>query len=122
MEDNKYPMVMAEGDRNWLRYCGFLDLTIEEFMAIQQALLLQQLNDIAQSPLGRKILGNKIPTSVGDFRESIPLTTYSDYLPELEQGHEDSLPDKPYVWAHTSGSSGFIDIPYTLQFYNQLLE
>jgi hypothetical protein len=122
MESIKYQMVRSEHDRFWTKYCGFLDLSVEEFMAIQQALLLQQLSEIARCPLGRKLMGNKIPTRVDEFRKSIPLTTYEDYLPDLEQGNEGSLPEKPYVWAHTSGSSGFKQVPYTLQFYNEVLD
>ena len=30
-------------DEFWQRYCGFLDLSIDEFMTIQQRLLTEQL-------------------------------------------------------------------------------
>lgn len=118
----KYPMVKSENDRFWQKYCGFLDLSIENFMAIQQALLSQQLTDIAQSPIGRKLLGEKTPPSVNDFREAIPLTTYEDYLPDLESSDGALLPEEPYVWAHTSAPGGFKQVPYTLSFYNHVLD
>ena len=102
---------------------GFFCLSIEQFMTIQQALLLPQLRQVARCPLGRRLIGKNIPTSVDEFRNFVPLTTYDDYLPDLEQGNEDSLPDKPYVWVHTSGaSSSFKRVPYTLQFYNKQLD
>ncbi len=122
MKGFMYPMVRSEYDKFWVKYCGFLDLSIEQFMTIQQALLLQQLQEVAYSPLGRRFLGKKIPTTLDEFRESVPLTIYEDYLPELEQSNGNSLPEKPYTWAHTSNSSGFKRIPYTLQFYNALLD
>ena len=102
---------------------GFFDLSIEQFMTIQQALLLPQLQQIARCPLGRRLIGRNIPTSVDEFRDLVPLTTYDDYLPDLEQGNEDSLPEKPYVWVHTSGdSTSFKRVPYTLGFYNRQLD
>jgi len=122
MEGMKYPMVMSEYDRFWVRYCGFLDLSLQEFMTIQQSLLLQQLQEVSRCPLGRRLIGNNIPASVDDFRESVPLTTYEDYLPELEQRDEDSLCEKPYIWAHTSSSPAYKQVPYTPQFYDETLD
>ena len=92
-------------------------------MAIQEALVLQQLPRVANSNLGKRLIGERIPASVDEFRHTVPLTTYDDYLPDLEEGNGDSLPEKPYIWAHTSGASAtFKRVPYTLQFYNQTLE
>ena len=92
-------------------------------MAIQEALVLQQLPRVANSNLGKRLIGERIPASVDEFRHTVPLTTYDDYLPDLEEGNGDSLPEKPYIWAHTSGASAtFKRVPYTLQFYNRTLE
>ena len=33
----------------WKEYCGFLDLTIEEFMAIQNRLMLEQISKGTES-------------------------------------------------------------------------
>ncbi len=118
----RYPMVMSESDRVWKKYCGFYSLYIEQFMAIQERLLLQQLKQIAGSALGEKLIGRKMPASVEEFRRYVPLTTYEDYLPELEKGNEGFLLGKPYAWAHTSGASGtFKQVPYTLEFYESAL-
>ncbi len=123
MESIKYPMVKSEYDRFWQKYCGFLDQSLEQFMIIQEALLMQQLQQIARCRLGERIIGKKVPTRVDEFRYSVPLTTYEDYTFDLEQGNEDSLPEKPYVWAHTSGPSGsFKRVPYTFQFYSRLMD
>jgi len=123
MRDIRNPMVRSEGDRFWEKYCGFLDLSLNKFMAIQQALLLQQLQRLADCPLGRKLMGDKIPKSVDEFRNSVPLTSYNDYLPELEEENGHSLPGEPYVWAHTSYTAGsFKKVPYTRAFYDRLLD
>ncbi len=118
----KYPMVKSEYDRFWQRYCGFLDLSLDHFMAIQHALLAQQLKEVAEFPVMRKIMGDSLPSTVEGFRRSAPLTTYEDYLPELELDDASKLPAKPYVWAHTSGPHGFKKVPYTLSFYNRMLD
>ncbi len=118
----KYPMVKSENDRFWQKYCGFLDLSIENFMAIQYALLSQQLTEVAHSSMARKLLGGKTPPSVDGFRDAIPVTTYEDYLPDLESGDEALLAEKPYIWAHTSAAGGFKQVPYTLSFYNHVLD
>ena len=67
---------------------------------------MEQLDLLGKCELGRKLLGGKAPASVEEFRRSVPLTTYEDYLPYLTERREDVLPAKPYVWARTSGRSG----------------
>jgi len=98
----------------WQRYCGFLDLSLHEFMRIQELLLLEEIELVADSPLGRRIMNNKQPTSVAEFRRIVPLTTYKDYAPYIGDRQEDALAEKPYLWGHTSGRGGSIKwIPCT---------
>ncbi len=47
MESIRYPVVKSESDRVWMKYCGFYGLSIEQFMTIQERLLLQQLEQVA---------------------------------------------------------------------------
>ena len=116
-------MIKSEDDKSWAKYCGFLDLSLEQFMTIQETMLLEQLQKYGRTPLEQRIIGNTIPSTMNDFIKSTPLTTYSDYLPEMGINNEDWLPEKPYVWAHTSGQgTSFMNIPYTLRFYNRLLD
>lgn len=116
-------MIKSGDDKTWAKYCGFFDLSLEQFMTIQETMLLEHLQRIGNTALEKRIIGDKVPTSVTDFRKSIPLTTYGSYLPELGINNEDALPEKPYVWVHTSGQgTSFLDIPYTLRFYNRLLD
>lgn len=94
----------------WQMCCGFLDLNIDQFMAIQKRLLLEQIELLNNSFIGRKIFGGTIPQDVEEFRKRAPLTTYKDYCPELSERREDALPVKPMYWEHTSGRSA--DYPF----------
>ncbi len=93
-------------DEFWQRYCGFLNLSIEEFMAIQDRLLAEQLQLLAGCELGRKIFGKDVPVTPEEFRRVAPITTYQDYVPYLTEQQDDALPVKPVAWVRTSGSTG----------------
>jgi hypothetical protein len=107
----------------WTKYCGFLDLNLKEFMNIQERLLLEQISILSKSPLGRMFFQGKVPESIEEFRRIVPVTTYEDYEPYLEEKRDEILPQKAYLWAHTSGRSGRSKwIPYTKQAYLRLGE
>ncbi len=98
----------------WQKYCGFLDLSLDESMVIQKHLLMEEIDLIFKSELGRKMMGNVKPQSVEEFRQLVPLTTYEDYCPELVEKREDVLAEKPFCWVNTSGRGGtFKWVPYT---------
>ena len=90
----------------WQMCCGFLSLNLEQFMTIQKRLLLEQIELLNRCVLGKKIMRGAKPETMEEFREQVPLTTYADYCPELEERREDVLPVKPTSWVHTSGRSG----------------
>jgi len=90
----------------WQRCCGFIDLSMDEFMAIQKRLLLEQLELLKRCELGRYIVNGANPYTVEEFREQVPMTTYADYCPVLLEQREDTLPAKPVLWVQTSGRSG----------------
>jgi hypothetical protein len=103
-----------DSEELWKRYCGFLDLSVEDFLQIQRSLLAEELPLVADSTLGRKILGARPPLTIEEFRQSVPFTTYSDYEPYLSEQREDALAAKPAVWCHSSGRSGkFKWIPHS---------
>ena len=107
----------------WHMCCGFVDLNLEQFMTIQQRLLLEQITLLNRCQLGRKIMGSAIPETIKDFRARVPLTTYSDYCPELLEMEEDVLPGKPVLWQHTSGKTGEYSckwVPLTERFCEEL--
>ena len=90
----------------WRRCCGFIDLSLEDFMRIQRRLLLEQLELLKKCELGRYIINGANPSNLEEFRERIPLTTYDDYAPYLLEQREDVLPEKAALWQYTSGKSG----------------
>ena len=107
----------------WTKYLGFFDLSIDEYMEIQERLLLEQLDLLGKSMMGRMLMGDVIPTSIEEFREIVPLTTYGDYQEYLEEKRTDVLPREPVTWAHTSGKSGEFRwkwTPYTKKMYDRL--
>ena len=65
----------------WKRCCGFIDLSIEDFMRIQRRLLLEQLELLGKCKLGQRIMNGARPESIDEFREVVPLTKYADYAP-----------------------------------------
>ena len=93
-------------DELWQMCCGFIDLSLEQFMAIQNRLLLEEIELLKSCELGRRVMHGAMPETVEEFREQVPLTTYTDYLPELVEKREDVLPTKPAVWVHNIGWPG----------------
>ncbi|KPK15707.1 MAG: hypothetical protein AMK69_26900, partial [Nitrospira bacterium SG8_3] len=109
----------------WMKHCGFINLSVEEFMEIQNRLMLEQLHLLNNSIIGKEIMGENEISSVEEFREKVPLTTYKDYAKYMEEKNEDVLPVKPHAWARSSGRtspSGFKRIPITKQMYDNLAE
>ncbi len=106
----------------WQRCCGFIDLSVDEFMAIQQRLLLEQLELLKKCELGRYILNGADPYTVDEFRERVPMTTYIDYCPALLEQREDILPAKPKLWVQTLGRSGEYPrkwVPFSEKFWEE---
>ena len=100
----------------WEEYCGFLTLTSEEFMNIQNRLLLEQIELWSQSGIGQSILKGKCPRTIAEFREMVPLTTYEDYAPILLSKQTGALPGPPVLWVQTTWEGGVHPIktaPYT---------
>ena len=100
----------------WEEYCGFLTLTIDEFMSIQKRLLTEQMELWCKSALGQSILKGKMPTTIDEFRAMVPLTTYEDYAPTLLSKQTKALPGEPVLWVQTTWEGGVHPIkvaPYT---------
>ena len=107
----------------WRKYCGFLDLTKEEFYEIQRELLQDELLLVHRSPLGQRLLQGSLPKNIGEFRQACRLTTYRDYRPFLENRQESSLAKPAYRWADsdTSGPENRC-VPYTKQGYETAVD
>jgi|AutmiccommuBRH23_1029490.scaffolds.fasta_scaffold00388_32 hypothetical protein len=123
MTTTKELMKQGKKAEIWTKHCGHLDLNIDEFMEIQERLLFEQIDYLKNSVIGKALLGETMPTTIEEFCNLIPLTTYMDYDPFLKDQNSDVLPFEPYGWARTSGRSGEYPwkwAPYTKQMYDQL--
>jgi hypothetical protein len=109
----------GEYERAWTRHCGFLDLSIDEFMQIQWRLLQEQFDIAAKSKLWQKVFPQiSHIKSVKDFRKEVPLTTYTDYAPYLADKPDDMLSRPAAYWCRTSGRGGEPKwAPYTEEAY-----
>ena len=117
--------LLREGrkDELWQMCCGFMDLNLEQFMAIQRRLMAEQIEFLKESSLGRKLMHGAMPSSIDEFRAVVPFTTYGDYIPELTEKREDTLPAPPAQWVRTSGYTGKYDIkwiPMSARFVEEL--
>ena len=100
----------------WQEYCGFLDLTMDEYMQIQNRLMEEQIFLWSRCALGQRFLQGKEIHSIDEFRRMIPLTTYEDYADVLLPKQGNMLPDDPIIWIQTTWEGGRHPIkvaPYT---------
>lgn len=109
----------------WQKCCGFVDLSIDQFMTIQRRLLLGQIELLKRCELGNKVMRGARPRSVEEFREVVPITTYADYAPYLPERIESAMPSPPMFWQRTAGRSEaypFKWVPVTRRMYEELGE
>ena len=90
----------------WQEYCGFLDLSMDEYMEIQYRLLSEQIDLLSKCGLGQRIFKGQVPKTVEEFRQTVPLTTFDDYADILLLKRGDMLPAPPVVWLKTTWESG----------------
>jgi hypothetical protein len=69
----------------WSYYCGWLDLSLQEFMEIHDRLLMEQIGLLSKCELGRALMRGQVPSSPQEFRRVVPLSTYRDYMPFLSE-------------------------------------
>lgn len=117
--------LLRQGSREelWQMCCGFTGLNTEQFMTIQKRLMLEQLELLKHSGIGKNIMNGAEPETIDEFRRQVPLTSYEDYCPALAEKREDLLPVKPAFWVHTSGRSGDYEckwVPITPAYSNAL--
>lgn len=100
----------------WEEYCGFLDMTMEEYMNMQKRLVAEEIKLWCGSELGKRILNGKCPGTLEEFRAMVPLTTYDDYADILLRKETTSLPEEPVLWIQTTWEGGMYPMkvaPYT---------
>ena len=107
----------------WEKYCGHLNFTVREFMDVQERLLQEQVHLIGETAVGRKMFKGRMPRNVAEFRDFVPLTTYGDYVPFLENRDDAVLDGSRHTWAHTTGAqAGYKYVPYTVRGIERLLD
>lgn len=90
----------------WQEYCGFLDLSIDEYMHIQYRLLNEQIELLSKCGLGQRFLKGHFPKNADEFRQMVPITKYEDYADILLTKQNEQLPAPPVVWLKTTWESG----------------
>ncbi|NWF78161.1 MAG: hypothetical protein HXY36_06200, partial [Chloroflexi bacterium] len=65
--------LLREGRKEelWQMCCGFLYLSLEQFMDIQKRLLLEEIELLKNSELGRRVMRGAMPRTVEEFREQV---------------------------------------------------
>lgn len=103
-------------DQIWQEYCGFLDMSLGDYMYVQRNLMQEQMQLWKESGIGKKILNGRTPGTLEELRDQMPLTTYADYADELLAKRSDMLCAEPAVWIQTTWEGGLRPIklaPYT---------
>lgn len=117
------PVANWDQDTAWERFTGFRNLTVDQFCEIQGQLLVEQVRTIGASKLGARLLRMTKPSTVEEFRETVPLTTYADYTKNLDPSARQDLPAFEYMWAHTTGAQArYKYVPYTRRAYTRMLD
>ena len=109
-------MKTTSREQLWQEYCGFLDMSLSDYMYTQRRLMEEQMKLWCACPLGRQLLAGKNPRTIEEFREMMPLTTYADYADVLLAKRGDMLCDEPAIWIQTTWEGGLRPIklaPYT---------
>ena len=57
-------------DAIWKEYCGFLDLTMQDYMKIQNRLMEEQIQLWSDCELGKSILKGRRPSGIDEFRSA----------------------------------------------------
>ncbi len=96
----------ASKDQIWQEYCGFLDMSMEEYMAVQRRLVMEQISMWSRSELGKRICRRGVPRNLEEFRTLVPLTTYDDYADMLLKKDDACLPEKAVLWIQTTWEGG----------------
>ena len=86
----------------WQEYCGYLDMTLAEYMYTQRRLMEEQIRLWSACPLGKRLLAGKRPETIEDFLAQLPLTSYADYADTLLARRDDMLCAEPAIWIQTT--------------------
>ena len=100
----------------WQEYCGFVDMSLADYMYTQRRLMEEQLSMWCESGLGRRLLHGAKPKNIDELRQALPLTSYADYADVLLPKRAEMLCAEPSIWIQTTWEGGVHPIkvaPYT---------
>ena len=100
----------------WQEYCGFVDMSLTDYMYTQRRLMEEQLSLWCESGLGRQLLHGAKPRTIDELRNALPLTSYADYADVLLPKRAEMLCAEPSIWIQTTWEGGLRPIklaPYT---------
>jgi hypothetical protein len=107
----------------WNKYCGFLDMSVEEFMEVQRLCLREQLALLSGTPIAAALLPEGLEGELDEFRARVPLTTFEDYTELLDRDNPDLLGEQQLIWTQTTGAqASFKWVPYTTSSLERVLD
>ena len=112
-------VINADEKRMWREYCAVVQLPMNVFLEIQNTLLTEQLDLMSKNDWFRPFAGGRIPKTIEEYRRSVPLRTWRDYLPVLDPESVNGLADDLHCWVHTSWCHGsYKKVPWVRRFFD----
>ncbi len=109
----------AASKRMWREYCAVVQLPMEQFLAIQNTLLSEQMDLVSKSSWVKMLPGGRAPSGIGEFRRTVPLRRWADYAPVLHPDGLDGLGGDVHCWVQTSWCHGsWKRVPWTRRFFD----
>lgn len=109
----------ADEKRLWREYCAVVQLPIDQFMDIQNALLSEQLDLVAKNRWYDSFVGGGLPKSIEEYRRVVPLHVWKDYEPHLQPQSLNGYTGDLQCWVHTSWSHGsYKKVPWARRFFD----
>jgi hypothetical protein len=107
----------------WKKYCGFLDLSLKEYLAIQKQLMKEQIQLATQSFIGRRIFGLHKPDTVAEFRHLTDFTDYAFYHSFFKEQPRAAFVEPVLYWTEVPRPGGEVKyIPLSLSFITALAD
>ena len=105
--------------RMWREYCAVVQLPVAQFLDIQEALLSEQLDLVAEAPWAKAFVEGRPPKTIEDFRDRVPLHPWSDYAEHLQPERSDGFVGDTHCWVQTSWCHGsWKRVPWTRRFFD----
>ncbi len=111
--------INADEKRTWREYCAVVELPIQQFMDIQNALLLEQLDVVANNRWFTQFVGTRPPRTIEEYRRVVPLHTWKSYVGALEPESLNGLGTDAHCLVQTSWTHGsWKKVPWVRRFFD----